>query len=433
MIGRIFKRCMFLLFAFFGAIICHPELSFALFITPTNFAKLNKYLSIPEYLNIKTILLLYISAFITIIIIKNKKVPSIPIRLIFVYLVFTIFMIWSLFWTTDFEYGLSKSIDFVFLTTLACFAPFFLFRNERAFDRFIMSLVVMSVFLSIFVFVAMPYSLIDNEMKHVKFETVLGGNYLLIQHVTGMASLGIIYHILNKDLTGGKKVIYSMLSILFIATLLYSAGKSSIISFFLTVMFMFAISMKRKGTMLSVKRKNFKIGLYVIIIGAMFALTIGWVFLIRVKALSLPDYYGRVERISNAKIALDLFLENPFRGVGIGGFHSYSVQIEDLEKFKYPHNIILETMSELGLYGLVLFLLILRSSFKKLIFLKNKYWNYRFSTLPNVVISLMVFTFLTSLTSGNITNFALFAFVGTAYAIENIIRKEIEETGCVSG
>jgi ABC-type transport system involved in cytochrome c biogenesis permease component len=90
-------------------------------------------------------------------------------------------------------------------------------------------------------------------------------------------------------------------------------------------------------------------------------------------------------------------------------------------------------MSELGMLGLVPFLFILGSAFKNLLYLKKIYWHSRFDTLPNVVISFLLFTFLMAMTSGNITNLALFALVGTAYSIENMIKKESREIECVSG
>mgnify|MGYP006271666477 FL=1 len=170
-----------------------------------------------------------------------------------------------------------------------------------------------------------------------------------------------------------------------------------------------------------------------IMVGIVLSLSIGWVFLTRTKALSTPDYYARVERLSNAKIALDLFLQNPLQGAGIGGFNAYSVQMEDIEKFKYPHNIIIEVMAELGTLGLILFLSILVPAFRHLFRLKKKYWNSRYDTLPNVMISFLLFTFMAAMTSGNITNLALFSLVGMAYSIENIINCHSRETGCGSG
>ena len=376
---------------------------------------------------------LYLLMTIIILVVKREQIPIIPKRLIIAYMSFLVVMIWSLLWTPDLQYGLLKSLEFVFLTSLACFAPFFLFREEKVFNRFIMTLVVISAFLSVFVFIAKPYSFLEADIEAVKFDTVLGGNYILMQYVTGMASLGIIYHLFYKENSRIVRTIYFVLTLIFLATLMYSSGKSSIISFFLTVLFMFFMSVKRNGAVLSFKRKYFRIGFIVLLVGAVFMMSIGWVFVTRTKALSTPDYYGRVERLSNAKIALDLFLENPLRGVGIGGFNMYSIQMEDIEKFKYPHNILLEVMSELGMVGLALFLFILGSALKNLLYLKRKYWHSHFDTLPNVVISFLLFTFLMAMTSGNITNLALFALMGMAYSVENLIKKESREIECVSG
>jgi hypothetical protein len=64
----------------------------------------------------------------------------------------------------------------------------------------------------------------------------------------------------------------------------------------------------------------------------------------------------RVNYIDDSKI---LFYQNPFLGVGFGGWHTQNFYSDH----KYPHNIIFELISEVGLIGITLFL-----------FLINKLW-----------------------------------------------------------
>lgn len=414
----------FSLFACWGSVLRCPEIWFAIFILPTSFARLSTYLAMPEYLSIKSFLFVYLLLFVMILTVKRKTVPHIPAGLLVAYAAFLLLMVWSLTWTQDYEYGLLKSTEFLSLTTLSCFAPLFLFREGKAFDRFVMTLVVISILLCAYILASMPYSLFHTEAGQVKFETSLGSDYVFLQHLMGMGALGIIYHLLYKESKTWKKVFFIALSVLFVGTLLYSAGKSSVIAFFLTVLFMMAVSVKRKRTVFSFKKKYFKLGVFMMVVGTVAMLSVGWVFLERTKALAKPDYYGRVERLANAKIALDLFLEKPFRGAGIGAFAVYSKSMEGVERFKYPHNIILEVMSEMGSVGLILFFVITGAAFRKLIHLKNRYWHSRLYSLPSVVLSLLIFTSMTALTSGNVTNLALFAWVGCAYAVENIAAKE---------
>lgn len=64
---------------------------------------------------------------------------------------------------------------------------------------------------------------------------------------------------------------------------------------------------------------------------------------------------------------VNLLKDNPIFGAGLNGFKTvYSNQYrlpEYQEQFQYPHNILLTIWSELGIYGLFIFLLILTSCF----------------------------------------------------------------------
>jgi len=61
-----------------------------------------------------------------------------------------------------------------------------------------------------------------------------------------------------------------------------------------------------------------------------------------------PDV-SALERLSAYGIALQLFLQHPFFGVGAGGFRAFYVA-------EYPHNIELEFLAEYGLVGTALFI-----------------------------------------------------------------------------
>lgn len=89
------------------------------------------------------------------------------------------------------------------------------------------------------------------------------------------------------------------------------------------------------------------------------------------KMLSFENkYYGGdgaiVARVQNYKLAWEMFKSSPLIGYGYGSFNGYN-NIEWTFMQKYPHNIILEILSELGIAGFLLFgyifFLIIRSIF----------------------------------------------------------------------
>jgi len=152
-------------------------------------------------------------------------------------------------------------------------------------------------------------------------------------------------------------------------------------------------------------KRNLILLVLILLIGGILILSVGRVFLLRVKAVLSPDYYGRVERIRNAEVALELFKNNPFWGVGIGGFSVFAPEIEGVkERFKYPHNILLEVVCELGLLGLFFFGALVILTLKQLSHLRRR-WRYsKFHPLACVLTTVFVFCLLSSFTSGDINN-----------------------------
>ncbi len=72
---------------------------------------------------------------------------------------------------------------------------------------------------------------------------------------------------------------------------------------------------------------------------------------------------------------IDIIVKAPVFGVGLGGwskvYYKNSKFFDDGE-YKYPHNFLMEVLSELGIIGLLLFLMLLKP-FRRFFSLKNKY------------------------------------------------------------
>ena len=72
-----------------------------------------------------------------------------------------------------------------------------------------------------------------------------------------------------------------------------------------------------------------------------------------------------LSRIESYQIALERWGSSPVIGIGLGGFNTFYKS--DLpQKMIYPHNMLLETLVELGLVGIILFLTFLLSLLTKL-------------------------------------------------------------------
>ena len=407
-------------------IFIYPEILFSLFLIPTKFASLTQKLNIPSFVSPPNVLFAFISCLILIHVLMNEKFISIPKWLFIAYTGFILLMVTSIHYSSNPEYGLIKTIEFLTYSSLACFAPFFLFRDLISFERFLKTFIVLGIILSVFIFISSPYSFqfYSSNTSYPEFQTTIGSNYLALQYLVGISILIMLYYFLFK------KNISKKITLLFIAliglssvAMLYSPGKNPIISLFLTVVIMTLASLKIDYQKILIKRKILNYAVFIFVMGSLLLSTVGWMFVLRLQAVLTPGYYGQVERVENTKIAIDLFLSHPILGAGIGSFSDYAAEFEDIERMKYPHNLPLEIASELGSIGLLLFTLILTYAFKQLIYLTKKYRATEYHHLPNAVMAFLVFTFLTSLTGGNINNSLLFVWIGTAFIIEPVIKK----------
>jgi len=128
-------------------------------------------------------------------------------------------------------------------------------------------------------------------------------------------------------------------------------------------------------------------------------------------------------RMDFFKSSLKAFYENPILGLGIGGF---SIYYSGIDRRLYPHNMILEVGSELGILGLASYFFLVTFGLSYLLsFYKNYEKEKKYSYLLIMVLSVFVFSFLNTMISGDINNNRLFfAWIGVIYSVGRIIKKE---------
>ena len=104
--------------------------------------------------------------------------------------------------------------------------------------------------------------------------------------------------------------------------------------------------------------------------------------------------YGENSRINLIKKAWEYFLKNPFFGNGLGsyGYLTYGFDIR-----LYPHNIIFEVLSELGIVGFLLITILIIITF-------IRYFKYSSKTdkFTNLIMSLFIYYLLNSFVSGDL-------------------------------
>ena len=118
-------------------------------------------------------------------------------------------------------------------------------------------------------------------------------------------------------------------------------------------------------------------------------------------------------RIEMYKQSLNLFIESPILGNGIG---SFQVLFGSINQYYYPHNIFLEFLVESGLIGFALFIYYILGVIKILLeYGKNN------SVYSGVILSLLVFSLFNSLVSGDIpANRRIFIYSAMVFSLVEI-------------
>lgn len=148
--------------------------------------------------------------------------------------------------------------------------------------------------------------------------------------------------------------------------------------------------------------------------------------LVKIEDLSFGGDAPILTRVESYKISWQMFTERPLIGYGFGSFNGYN-GIQWLTIQKYPHNIILEILSELGLAGFVLFCFLAVYLIKKIIHLPR--WDPPLtinhqppvpmgSTIPFLLIAFLFSLFLAMFSKDISTQSFLWIFL-TVYGAEN--------------
>jgi O-antigen ligase len=366
------------------------------------------------------------SVMVWVLVCKRLYCPGtsvhIPLRLLAPYLGLTCLMLATLTFTTEFEFGLTKVIEFGTITMIACFAPIFVLNNLRRVKSFLLMLILVGASMAV---VLISFRLlVDSEA----LETPLGGNYLAVQHMSGMAGITILYYFFLKSRKLFTTMLWTGVLALIMAALLYSGGKGPVLAFMATTLIMGVLSV-RPGRFLRLTVTNRRLLIYPFIVVVLGSVVLAFIlatqefnlFLARMDLLLTPGHYSQVERLDNAGVAVELFLDHPLFGAGIGSFAGYAVEIDEAgEKMRWPHNIVLEVLAEMGIFGFLLFSSALLPSFWRLLSLQKL---YNEEHAPKVFLGLLIYTLLNAMTSQYIANPALFAFIGASYGVEYSLRK----------
>lgn len=359
------------------------------------------YNSLDKFYGMRNTLIIILVIIVFIYGIKNFNHIYFNKNTIFIFLFFIYLSINWLYLTRELDYGYTK-----FLGSLACFI-LFLFINIVRYDeskikRFFILYLILELILIVFLF---TYNGISSFTLNSRLQ--LGEiNTIWLSRLFGeVLIIGLI--LMNKRL-----LIKYILMLIFILLMITTGSKGPLISFFISIIVvkLFSVNIKKVNYNIIIK-KYFNIMFFLIAL----ILFIKYVFfemfdlnflLSRFSLVSSEANYGEYSRINLAQSAINYFVLNPLFGNGLG---SFAVMHSGYDIREYPHNIILELLSELGIIGLFLLMFpILNITISFLKRLKSG------SEILILTSALFLFYMINSMFSGDLgfSNIKLFFFMG---------------------
>lgn len=381
------------------------------------FSKVNNILDITFLFGLPIVFLAFLQ------IVTNKKIwldKSMSLYL-FGFYAFCCYCIGSATFLSDFNQDvIKKLIQLVFIAGTLNLAVFFFLRSEFN----VILILQLTVVLGIFVTVAQASAILGGEINS-KLTSI--ENYQWFSQIGMYSSIIAIVGFINSDRSFIKFII-ALTIIVLISGLFLGGARQSFMALLVALGYLVVTSCGKSSQGYLTKFPYFKTIFYTLLI---------LIFLVIIfQYLEMSRGFSRISSFISIIIsgdldssylkgraivfidALEIFSLNPFFGQGFGMFREYA----STDIYRHPHNIFLEVISELGLFGLIIFSVIFAPIVRRILKIKR----VSNSPLASATGALVLAQFTMNLVSGDLgTNRLLFFFaalflVTTSQRIERL-------------
>ena len=382
----------------------YPEVAFGLFLVAGIYKGYIKSMDVfPNFFDLTVFFGLIVGISIIFSVLKNKiKIPKIPSKFFIPYFILIIIMLGSLLYTQAPIYGRDKFLRFFIITTMAMFAPLFLFKGRKNLHRFFYTLIVISSMMAI--------DSIVNNLGIFGFHKIIYSNYISLGRINLLVSLIIIFYFMENSKNTTIKFGWSALIFINIFGAFSDRGRMPVLSFIGTLLLLgiFLLIPLLNRRFHNKEKIIKKICFILLIVLVLFIFFHEQFSALSTRMLLLTQGGGSsfLTRIDLCKSSLKAFYENPIIGLGIGGFSIYYFGVDCR---LYPHNMILEIGSELGILGLTSYFFLLVFCLAYLLDLLKKYTRKgKYYFLLIAILATFIFMFLNTMISGDINDNRLF-------------------------
>lgn len=307
----------------------------------------------------------------------------------------------SLAYTPDFAAGLDKTCRFAILTGLAILSPFFLLTSLVQFHRFLATLVTCSLTQALFA--------ISQLGGRERLGSISSPDATIQLGVASAEAIVIILFVVCPTVQFTKRILCYPIIILFVVALVSSGARSATIGLVLALL---------AGM---VAHRHLRLDIVVLAV-------LAYVTLMFVPvAQASYDYLAtllRKDPVSVLSFRNELMMEgwrqttgHPLLGVGISG---YRLSSPNPGRYNWPHNIILEVSSEIGLPSALCVCCLVGAAFWYVIKrLRKKSCAYRNALW--LMVAFLIQAVITMLNTGDLNdNRSLWFYVSVAFVITQV-------------
>lgn len=320
------------------------------------------------------------------------------------YLIFLVYIMLSLFWSTSQIYAIEKTLSMFTLVLWAITGSAVIIASEeKRLKRFLISILLMSLWIAV-------EALYVFSNQTGGFINVLGGNYLSAGRSIGFGIIILITYIFFVNMKKSTLLISISILTIFLFVIITMGSRGPFLSLAPLIFIFFYAPFKIWGKMIFVTKKAY------LTFAVLMGLIISSIYIFSLEKIPLTlkrlmllfnnNNYGASAntRIDYYQESLNIWSENIIWGKGIG---SWPVEMNLGDERGYPHNILLEIGVELGIIGLVLFLLIIS------IGIRNITLNSKHDFFSITIIMLFLCMAINTMISGDMPdNRLLFTIIG---------------------
>mgnify|MGYP005842706913 CR=1 FL=1 len=321
------------------------------------------------------------------------------------FLLLTACLLGGLLYTQSRQYGFDKALRFIFLTGWAFFGSALLILDFLSLRRFSWALVTISTVMAIDAL--LKYS----GLGQVSFVTAFESNYIALARASGLGLLATVVFLLPTERRPLVRLLLWIAAALQLWAALSAGARGPVLALILSFLLFFALSVRG---FLRLRIEHFALRLGVLALLATIILAvIGQEFfatlVFRTQILLTEVDTSAATRLDLYQAALHQWARSPIWGGGAGQF-GVAVTGQDIRL--YPHNIVLELGAEIGLIGVLVFVIMIGIAFRE--GLTRLHNGGRFAkTVGRYLLVASCFALLNAMVSGDINdNRILFTFIG---------------------